>query len=129
MFVKLHDPYTTPQMTKVRPSEVVERCDVHCDACDGGFSFELLQLSILEKCCSCRFLKVRSCCDSKVGDRTRGYGEDKNRAAYLHGNSMVRGMALHHRVPALGVLERCSRNRVVAVLSRRPPKLAGALIE
>jgi hypothetical protein len=48
------------------------------------------------------------------------FGEDTDKAAYLHGNRVGRRMALHYRVSALGLLERHPRDSVVAVFSWSP---------
>ena len=58
---------------------------------------------------------------------TRREDEDKNRAAYLHGNRVDWGLALYDRVSTPGVLEGCSRDSVVAVLFGSSLQLVGAL--
>jgi hypothetical protein len=58
----------------------------------------------------------------------RAFGEDTDKAAYLHGDRVGRRMALHYRVSAPGLLERPPRDSVVAVLSWSPLQLPGALI-
>src|SRR5208337_5359148 len=48
----------------------------------------------------------------------RGYAENTNPAAHLHGERVGRRLALHDRVSAPEFLERCAGRFVVAVLSR-----------
>ena len=56
----------------------------------------------------------------------RAFGEDTDKAAYLHGDRVGRRMALHYRVS--GLLERHPRDSVVAILSWSPLQFPGALI-
>jgi hypothetical protein len=58
---------------------------------------------------------------------TRRENEDKDRAAYLHGNRVDWGLAFYDRVSTPDVLERCSRASVVAVLFGSSLQLVGAL--
>ena len=58
----------------------------------------------------------------------RGYAENTNRTPHLHGDSVVRRMALHHRLSPPDFLERGFRVGGLAVFSRRALQCAGALI-
>ena len=57
----------------------------------------------------------------------RRQNEDKDRAAYLHGNRLDWGLVFYDRVSTPDVLEGCSRDRVVAVLFGSSLQLVGAL--
>jgi len=66
--------------------------------------------------------------DTRRNRPPRAFGEDTDKAAYLHGDRVGRRMALHYRVSAPGLLERSPRDSVVAVLPWSPLQLPGALI-
>src|SRR6516165_10359771 len=58
----------------------------------------------------------------------RESAKNTDRAAYFYGELVGHRMALHYRVSTPRFLEGCPRDRVVAVLSRRPLQPACALI-
>src|SRR5215470_11288613 len=64
---------------------------------------------------------------SKRGNFAGRENQNKNRTAYADRWAVVRGLALHHRVPAPDFLERCARDYLVAVLSRRTLRRGRAL--
>jgi len=82
------------------------------------------------QCCRAKCLFGRNSSGGNLGNRyaRRGYAENTNRAAHLHGDSVVRRMALHHRLSPPDFLERGFRVGGLAVLSRRALQCAGALI-
>src|SRR5437899_2829978 len=65
----------------------------------------------------------------KRGQRAYREDTDTNPAAYVNWRAVVRGLAVYGWIPAPRVLERGSRNRAVAVLSRRALQCARAVIE